>query len=113
MSTQTRPVRSCHLRTIDTCTCSTQRQHRYLRDGIRAQARFHGGILKEIDEADALTLALAWHAAYWRDRADRQQARNRDRETGDLFDEGMFETEETQRWPASGTSGTGTSASAL
>ncbi len=65
-------------------------QHRYLRDGIRARARFYGGLPKEIHEDDALTLALAWHAAYWRDRADRQDARNRDRETAALF-----ETEET------------------
>ena len=62
-------------------------QHRYLRDGIKARARFYGGFRTEIHEDDALTLALAWHAAYWRDRADRQEARNRDRETGDLFEQ--------------------------
>ena len=64
----------------------TPEQHRYLRDGIRARARFYGGFLAPIPEDDALTLALAWHAAYWRERADRQDARDRGRETGDLFE---------------------------
>ena len=53
-------------------------QHRYLRDRIRVRARFYSGLPTEIHEDEALTLALAWHAAYWRER--------RDRETGDLFD---------------------------
>lgn len=74
----------------------TPEQHRYLRDGLRDRARFYGGFVAPIHEDDALTLALAWHAAYWRDRADRQDARNRDRETADLFDESDFETEETE-----------------
>lgn len=70
-------------------------QHKYLRDGIRHRARFYGGLPTEIHEDDALTLALAWHAAYWRERLERSEARNRDLVTADLFDEGMYQTEET------------------
>ena len=70
----------------------TPEQHKYLRDGIRARARYHGGFVAPIPEDDALTLALAWHAAYWRERADRQEARNRDRETADLFAESDTES---------------------
>lgn len=75
-------ARSCHLRTIDHLYVLTPEQHRYLRDGIRARARFYGGFVAPIPEDDALTLVLAWHAAYWREQADRADARNRDCEMG-------------------------------
>ena len=63
-------------------------QHRILRDGTQARAQVHGGFVAPILEDDALTMALEWYAAYWREQAEREEARNRDRETGDLFETG-------------------------
>ena len=62
-----------------------EEQRHYLAEGIRHRARYYGADLTPVD--GHLVLALAWFAAYWKDQADRADARNRDRETGDLFEE--------------------------
>ena len=46
-------------------------QRHYLDEGNRHRARYYGCKLREAD----LTLALAWWCAWWKDQADRKDAR--------------------------------------
>ena len=62
-----------------------EEQQRYLAEGLRHRARFYSGDDPDRGD-DELTLALAWFAAWWRDRADRAAARNADFRTPDFFD---------------------------
>ena len=60
----------------------TAEQQRYLADGNRHRARFNGAELAPAD----LTLALAWWAAWWKERADHAEVRHADPATADLFE---------------------------
>lgn len=63
----------------------TAEQERYLAEGIRHRARYNG--FESTPLGGHLTLALAWWAAWWREQADRAEARNADRVTRDMFDD--------------------------
>lgn len=61
-----------------------EEQARSLREGMRHRAGYYGWA-DGGDEVEALTLALAWWAAWWRDRRSRAEVRGADLGTGELF----------------------------
>ena len=63
-----------------------QEQARSLAEGCAHRARYYGWPEAAV-EGDPLTLALAWWCAWWKERADRKEARRADKETGALFDD--------------------------
>ena len=57
-------------------------QRRYLAEGNRHRDRYHGAAMAPADA----TLALAWWAAWWKERADHAEVRHADPATADMFE---------------------------
>ena len=62
----------------------TPEQRHYLTEGLRHRMRYYGARVGT--GSDALTLALAWWAAWWKERADKAEVRAADPATRDMFD---------------------------
>ena len=66
-------------------TTLTPEQALSLREGMRHRAAYYGWPVTREGEGEALTLALAWWCAWWRDRRRQADVRGADMETGELF----------------------------
>ena len=66
-------------------TTLTPEQALSLREGMRHRAAYYGWPVTREGEGEALTLALAWWCAWWRDRRRQAVVRGADMETGELF----------------------------
>ena len=66
-------------------TTLTPEQALSLREGMRHRAAYYGWPVTREGEGEALTVALAWWCAWWRDRRRQADVRGADMETGELF----------------------------
>ena len=56
----------------------------YLAEGLHHRARYYGADMPDRGEDAELVLAVAWFRAWWKDLADRREARDGRAHTGQL-----------------------------